>query len=165
MVSAVFAPPIGPEFDRFLCAFIGEDPNGTSLSVLSAFARTGVDPWKEAECLARMPRESATTRLSEFISALPNKPNANVPARTIASELIKLLPTPATFVPPMPLKLAAVVSNGNSRFGFAAWIVLLLLGLAYFLGIAPTSRTVSPPSMPDASTSTPIEPPRDAKIL
>jgi hypothetical protein len=30
---------IGPEFDEFLCAPIGDDRNGTGLSVLSALAR------------------------------------------------------------------------------------------------------------------------------
>jgi hypothetical protein len=35
---------IEPEFDEFLCAPIGDDRNGTGLSVLSALARLNVDP-------------------------------------------------------------------------------------------------------------------------
>ena len=33
------------EFDDFLCASIGEEKNGMTLSVMSAFARRNVDPW------------------------------------------------------------------------------------------------------------------------
>lgn len=52
MTHAALAPLIGPEFDKFLCASIGEDRNGTMLSVLSALARLDVDPWQEAADLA-----------------------------------------------------------------------------------------------------------------
>ena len=71
MTHAALSPLIGPEFDQFLGASIGEDRNGTGLSVLSALARLDVDPWKEATSLARMPREAAAVRLSELIEALP----------------------------------------------------------------------------------------------
>jgi hypothetical protein len=48
MTHNALSPLIGPEFDEFLRASIGEDRNGTGLSVLSAFARLNVDPWQEA---------------------------------------------------------------------------------------------------------------------
>ena len=48
MTHAALSSLIGPEFDEFLGASIGEDRNGTGLSVLSAFARLNVDPWEEA---------------------------------------------------------------------------------------------------------------------
>src|SRR5271165_2687878 len=70
MTHAALSPLIGPEFDEFLCAPIGEDRNGTMLSVLSALARLDVDPWQEATSLARMPREAAAVRLSALIEAL-----------------------------------------------------------------------------------------------
>ncbi len=38
MTHAALSPLIGPEFDEFLCDPIGEDRNGTTLSVLSALA-------------------------------------------------------------------------------------------------------------------------------
>jgi hypothetical protein len=63
---------IGPEFDEFLCAPIGDDRNGTGLSVLSALARLNVDPWQEAMSLALMPREAAVVRLAALIDTLPN---------------------------------------------------------------------------------------------
>ena len=48
MTHAALSPLIGSEFDDFLGALIGEDQNGTELTVLSAFARLNVDPWRES---------------------------------------------------------------------------------------------------------------------
>jgi hypothetical protein len=36
------------EFGAFLFASIGEESNGMALSVISALARLGIDPWQEA---------------------------------------------------------------------------------------------------------------------
>lgn len=161
MAPAVFAPPLGPEFDPFLYAFIGEDPNGKSLSVLSAFARSDVDPWKEAAHLARMSRESATIRFSEFIAALPNRPNANVPAGTIAGQLIALLPAPTIFVPPLPDSVTVALASPNSRFGAAAGVALLLFGLAYFFWSAPRPSTILPAATSsEQGVTAPSESPR-----
>ena len=92
MTHAALSPLIGPEFDEFLGASIGEDRNGTGLSVLSALARLDVDPWQEATSLARMPREAATARLTELIDALPREPTNAIPSRTSAADLVALLP-------------------------------------------------------------------------
>ena len=71
MTHAAITPLLGREFDDFLFASIGEDRNGTALSVLSALARLDVDPWQETASLARMPRERATERLAALIAAAP----------------------------------------------------------------------------------------------
>ncbi len=92
MTHAALSPLIGPEFDQFLGASIGEDRNGTGLSVLSALARLDVDPWKEATSLARMPREAAAVRLTELIEALPLAPANAIPSRMSAANLVALLP-------------------------------------------------------------------------
>ena|SRR5579863_10450245 len=92
MTHAALSPLIGLEFDKFLCASIGEDRNGTELSVLSALARLDVDPWKEATSLARMPREAAAMRLTELIEALPLARASAVPPRMSAASLVALLP-------------------------------------------------------------------------
>ena len=92
MTHAALSPLIGPEFDEFLGTSIGEDRNGTGLSVLSALARLDVDPWKEATSLARMPREAAAVRLTELIEALPLAPASAIPSRMSAADLVALLP-------------------------------------------------------------------------
>ncbi len=92
MTHAALSPLIEPEFDEFLGASIGEDRNGTGLSVLSALARLDVDPWEEARSLARMPREVAALRLTALIEALPNVPASAIPSRMSAADLVALLP-------------------------------------------------------------------------
>jgi len=92
MTHAALSPLIGPEFDEFLGASIGEDRNGTTLSVLSALARLDVDPWQEATSLAQMPREAAAVRLSVLIDALPHTPASAIPSKTSAADLVALLP-------------------------------------------------------------------------
>lgn len=83
---------LGSEFDDFLFAPIGEDRNDIPLSVVSALARLDIDPWQEADTLARLPRETATQRLASLIAALPNAPSANLDPGTIAARLTALLP-------------------------------------------------------------------------
>ena len=51
-------------FDPFLFAAVGEQRNGTLLSVLSALARLDLDPWFEAASLSRLPATPATERLT-----------------------------------------------------------------------------------------------------
>lgn len=57
---------------RFFFATIGVEGNGSQLSVLSALARGGLDPWQEAERLARLPRSAAADGLARLIAALPS---------------------------------------------------------------------------------------------
>ena len=52
VTHAALAPMIGPAFDPFLVAVIGEDRNEKSVSVLSALAQLDVDPWDEVANLA-----------------------------------------------------------------------------------------------------------------
>jgi hypothetical protein len=47
------------EFNDFLFAPIGEEGNEMLLSVLSALARLGVDPWQEAARLSQLPKETS----------------------------------------------------------------------------------------------------------
>jgi len=62
------------------------------LSVLSALARRGVDPWDQAAKLARLPVETATQLLASLIAPLPDDPPADVDTLTISARLIALLP-------------------------------------------------------------------------
>jgi hypothetical protein len=93
MSSSASVSVLGTEFDDFLFAPIGEDRNDTPLSVLSVLARLDIDPWQEADKLARLPGETATQRLASLIAALPDHPSAHLDPGTIAARLITLLPT------------------------------------------------------------------------
>jgi len=92
MTHSASLPNLGSEFDSFLHATIGDDGNGMLLSVLSALARLGVDPWQEAASLASLPRPSAIARLTGLITALPREPSSHRDHESIAARLVALLP-------------------------------------------------------------------------
>jgi hypothetical protein len=152
---------IGRDFDPFLCAAIGEDRNGKLLSVLSALARMDVDPWAEAESLARMPMETATVRLTDLIAALPNAPHADIPANRIAWDLVALLPPLREFDPPPQDKLAEIFRSANSGFGIGFSAIAFLIAVVFLIWINPSPRS-EPSAAPAASpekTSTRLSPP------
>ena len=66
------------------------------LSVLSALARLGLDPWREAAELARMPNQAAEQRLTSLIEALPEAPSTRPEPQAISTRLIALLPRGAS---------------------------------------------------------------------
>jgi hypothetical protein len=121
------------EFDDFLYAPVDEGNNGTFLSVISALARLGIDPWQEAASLARMSREKATQRLASLIGSLPEGLLAHLDSGTVAARLIALLPhapsftTVASGVSP---HLGAVI---NSRIIIYV-VIINLVFLALMLG-------------------------------
>lgn len=83
---------LGPEFDAFLFAVIGDDRNGMQLSVVSVLARMDLDPWQEAAALAELPAELAVQRLAPLLAALPERTLQQTSATTTAVRLIALLP-------------------------------------------------------------------------
>lgn len=78
--------------NRFLFADIGPESNGMTLSVLSAFARLGSDPWGEAHRLAGLPRAEAADNLARTIAGMPASTWSLPDAAAIAARLIVLLP-------------------------------------------------------------------------
>jgi hypothetical protein len=160
MTHAALAPLIGAEFDKFLCAPIGEDRNGTPLSVLSALARLDVDPWQEAASLARMPRERAAVRLTTLIAALPDEPTKDIPAATIAADLVALLPKTNGFVVRSPDRVFAAVGPQQTRIRMAlsalAIVIAILFALSANLSSAPgNGAKPSAPTAGDATTTLP----------
>jgi hypothetical protein len=79
-------------FNDFLYAPVGEEDNGMVLTMLSALARSGLDPWGEAARLNELPRGAATKRLALMISGLPHGQWAQSAVAEIASRLVALLP-------------------------------------------------------------------------
>ena len=147
MTHAPLAPLIGAEFDKFLGAPIGEGRNGTPLSVLSALARLNVDPWQEAASLARMPTDAAATRLTALIVALPDAPTKDVPATTIAADLVTLLPKAARFtVGPSDGVFAAVgPQRAQIRFALGALALVAMIALALSASLSSAPRNGAKP--------------------
>jgi hypothetical protein len=133
MTHAALSPLIGPEFDEFLGASIGKDRNGTGLSVLSAFARLNVDPWREATSLARMPRNAAVLRLKALIDALPSEPAIDIPAGTIAADLVALLPRDEKLNVHSPKNVFAAVGSGQTQILIALSAFVIMLFTVFLL--------------------------------
>ena len=84
--------PAVSDLNGFLQADIGTERNGGSLSVLSALARLGEDPWNEAGRLASLPKAAA---IADFARTIANMPSSLWPlpeAEMIAARLTALLP-------------------------------------------------------------------------
>ena len=133
MTHAALAPLIGAEFDKFLYAPIREDRNGTPLSVLSALARLDVDPWQEAASLARMPRETAATRLTALIAALPNESTKNFSAKAIVEDRIALLPNSDGYGVHSTDSALAVVSPRQALIPMAMGALAILMLIIFAL--------------------------------
>ena len=80
------------DLNQFLFADIGTEANGTTLSVLSVFARRGSDPWTEAGRLAGLSKAEATDSLARMIANMPNSLWTLPDAVAIAVRLIGMLP-------------------------------------------------------------------------
>lgn len=80
------------EFNDFLFAIVGEEKNGTDLTVLSALARRDLDPWEEASRLSKMTKPAATDALATAIHSLPDGNWKTSDARSIAVRLVDHLP-------------------------------------------------------------------------
>jgi hypothetical protein len=167
MTRTVPASALGSEFDGFLYEPICEDRNGMRLSVLSALARLGVDPWQEAAKIARLPADTATQRLTSLLSALPDKPSDHFDSRAVAARLIPLLPRQAG-----PGTSAHAISPGSGTMSrFQAFKHLFLVNAIFLIfmlaaqyiaanhhapvqidkAYAPVSSAVVPPVQPPRS--------------
>ncbi len=154
MTHAALTPLLGREFDNFLYATIGDDQNGPLLSVVSAFARLDVDPWKEAASLAHMPKQLATGRLSSLFASLPKGSTTGSAPEVVAARLIALLPQAAGFNAPAPAALRQVVPTQRSRL-FIGLGVLALLLVGYIIFTARTSNAPEGMAYAPATTSEP----------
>jgi hypothetical protein len=140
-------------FNDFLYAPIGEEENGMVLTVLSALARLGVDPWDEAARLSELLPENARKRLTSIISGLPDGLWAKTSAGDIAARLGALLPG----------KQAAIAQPAMSqakklRPSTVAIFVFLFFAnaLTFFIMREHAPQSVEDPSI--STSSTPVPP-------
>ncbi len=131
-----------------------EDRHGGLLSVISALARAGVDPWEQASLLARLPVEQAVRALSVLLAKLPVGPGAPVDLMAVATRLVTLLPTRTTQVedahqPDVDGRAATLRHRLRVVLSFLACI-LLFLGMQRLLAPAPVSTPTPTPALQPA---------------
>jgi hypothetical protein len=133
---------LGPEFNDFLFASIGEDRNGGYLSVVSALARLDLDPWAEAAKLAKLPVEIATQKLSSLIAAFQEIPSAAQEPRKIAARLVALLPGSLSLKlrPTRSSSGAKAITNSRSVLSIFLCSFALMLALQFVI------HSVRPPA-------------------
>ncbi|MDU8914173.1 hypothetical protein [Aestuariicoccus sp. MJ-SS9] len=117
--------PHPPEFDRFLYASVGEDRNGYVVTVLSALARLGLDPWKETAELVTLGRDAAQARLGTLLARFWDVPSLASDHGRVARDLSQLLPEGPTSG---NLKRAAsTAADGRLNTSRAIWAVLAII--------------------------------------
>jgi hypothetical protein len=119
------------------------------LSVVSALARAGVDPWREAARLAGLPKATAAAALAGIIGKLSAGAELRIDAAACAGRLIELLPS----VRPVAAAIVpAALRRRRPSLGLSELCLIVVLAvtgttLAYqvwFSRAEPAATTVSP---------------------
>jgi hypothetical protein len=126
---------LGPEFDDFLSAPLGDERNGMRLNVLSALARLEVDPWQEAAQLANLPGTIAIERLASLIALLPVEPSMDRDPDTTAARLVALLPRGAiSDIAPLETLIRAGKTTHSWAVVYVSWSLLCVMLIVLALG-------------------------------
>jgi hypothetical protein len=99
----------------FLFTPIADEANGMHLTMLSALARSGVDPWEEAAGLRTLSREDATEKLVRMLSGVPNGPSPGDDTATLAARLVARLHASPKAAPPKSRSSPAAVAAGGEE--------------------------------------------------
>ena len=122
-----FSPPLNGALDPFLTESVGVEENGMALTVLSALARLGLDPWAEARHLASLPKQVAASAIAHRFALKADS--------AIATRLAALLPEQ---------RMAAQAVGRTERVHSAMrrnvllWVTLWLAGYVVFVWISGT---------------------------
>jgi hypothetical protein len=129
------------QYDAFLVAPIGEQANGMTVSVFSALARLGIDPWSEAARLAALPGEIATAALETVIGRASEGQWQTSDAKGVAKILISLLPIPHRGMsqPVAAAPVAVFAWRGMLKTPVVLWVVAAVLAGALVYAMLPNS--------------------------
>lgn len=117
------------QFNDFLFAFVGEEKSGARLTVLSALARLGFDPWAEAARLSGLTRDVAASALAATIDALPEGNWKASDLRSISGRLVDRLPKHVS--PPATSPRGGGIRNQTPKWAAAQkWLPWIALGIA-----------------------------------
>lgn len=133
MTPALSIQRMPPELDAFLHAPIGEDGNGMALSVLSGLCRLDIDPWDEAERLARLPKDRAIAALGRRLTLLPPAVLGLSDVAGIAARLVELLPRRDFSAMVQPKAAVAVFKPSPTLL---LWLFAAVIAAALVFGIA-----------------------------
>jgi hypothetical protein len=136
-------PPLGQEYEPFLYAVVCDEGNGMPLTMVSALARSGADPWKEAARLAKLPKAVA---LEALASIIPDRGDTDGVAT--ANRLLALLPAAREEIKLPFVRTKTAVPRMNRLIPF---VIVLLLALALFAFFKKTPAFDASQQMPASS--------------
>ncbi|MDD7972189.1 hypothetical protein [Roseinatronobacter alkalisoli] len=119
----------GTPFDGFLYAELGQDRAGNTVSVLSALARLGRDPWDEAAELSAMSSAVAQTRLGVLLARFHDVPAVDRDPRATIPRLVALLPSSTA----QKTGAGNVLPAGAKVPGIGAIIAVLMMVIVFLL--------------------------------
>ena len=119
------------EFNEFLFSFVGKEKSGQQLTVLSALARLGLDPWGEAARLSELSAEKATRALAAAIAGLPEGDWKESDLRSIAMRLVNSLPKHGS--PSAGPAHGRSIENQKPKSQARKWMVWGALAAAVFI--------------------------------
>ena len=122
------------EFNEFLYAVVGEEKSGIRLTVLSALARMGLDPWREAARLSDLPREAATSALAAMLHRLPEGDWKASDAWAIADRLVRSLPRRGSAAVGSPPE--KYVDAKRPKFQVPNWLFWIAIGAAVYFALS-----------------------------
>jgi hypothetical protein len=144
-----------PELQPFLFAVVGDSDSDGQLTVLSAMARLGLDPWQEAARLSELPRESAARALVSTFAPLPEQDWKAEQAVAIAQRLVDCLPVrQAKLIQGKPV--TAPYRNEPPRWqrsGPMKWLFWAAMAVGWFMLVSYLSGPPSFEPGPTVSTS------------
>jgi hypothetical protein len=112
-------------YDDFLFSEVGEQENGMSMSMVSALARLGLDPWEEARRLAALPVDSAIAAVTALIARVPDLIYRGSNSPELAARLVPLLarsaPPQRERRPVAPLAWRQILARIDRR-----WLIALI---------------------------------------
>ena len=124
------------DLNDFLFTPIASDSNGMHLTMLSALARAGVDPWAEAAELAALPRENAIQKLVLMLAGVANGPLPGDDTATLAARLVAHLhPAPRPPGKPMATPVAAARGEHGPLLTFSALPKVVRLSIYSLVGL------------------------------
>jgi hypothetical protein len=119
--------PDGPRLQGFLYATIGQDSRGADVTLLSALARLGLDPWDEAEGLTALGRSAAVARIEGWLARAFDVVTLAGDRAAMAARLAALLPGPR--VSGVGAALSGGIGGGQSFSPILLLAVLIALAL------------------------------------
>ena len=132
-------------YNAFLFANVGEEQSGLPLTVLSALARLGFDPWQEAARLADLPRETAARVFAVTIAMLPTGDWKTSDVEAISARLVSALPRHGSPAPPQaaapaasPAETTGGAEQKKPKVSFArtfVWAVLVAAMLVFAVNL------------------------------